>query len=499
MRNILNKEALSFKKYFFKTNVLLVVLITIFIFISNYFNQNIMLGYEALAKAYINLDNIYVAFDKADEDFKGYLANNNEELLNDYQNELEAAKHAILVIKSNEYIEDKKRFELLSNMLNSYNELCYEIVDIKLKGQDYEDLYNDMLREKRLVDATSDVYYKTITKSMQNEEKRLETINSFTSLIGLMFVAVILTCLINLLYRLFTSLLKPLDVILSNINKIKEGKYNLDKLSTSSKEIEDLCNALDDMANKIQNNLESEREKAKLKDELLKQENENLKKDELLALSELKMLQNQINPHFLFNTLNMINCLINTHDNETASKMIITTSDLLRYGLEMKNAISTIKLELKAISDYVEIQKMRNGERIEFLLNINDLDEIAEVLIPGMILQPLVENSIKHGLKNCLNDGEVEIYVAKDHDGIIIEVSDNGKGMDNDELQAKLKLYDSGDYDEPHFGLYNVIRRLKTYYKERVQIEIITDLNAGFSFNIRIKGQESFNVQCFNC
>ena len=86
----------------------------------------------------------------------------------------------------------------------------------------------------------------------------------------------------------------------------RQGEYDLSDISNTSIEMENLCIALDDMAQHVQKNIENEKEKAALKHQLLEKENENLKKDELLALSELKMLQNQINPHFLFNTLNMI-------------------------------------------------------------------------------------------------------------------------------------------------------------------------------------------------
>lgn len=100
------------------------------------------------------------------------------------------------------------------------------------------------------------------------------------------------------------SFTKPLYQILNNIKLIKRGEYDLSDISNTSIEMENLCIALDDMAQHVQKNIK--KEKAALKHQLLEKENENLKKDELLALSELKMLQNQINPHFLFNTLNMI-------------------------------------------------------------------------------------------------------------------------------------------------------------------------------------------------
>ena len=112
------------------------------------------------------------------------------------------------------------------------------------------------------------------------------------------------------------SFTKPLYQILNNIKLIKRGEYDLSDISNTSIEMENLCIALDDMAQHVQKNIENEKEKVALKHQLLEKENENLKKDELLALSELKMLQNQINPHFIYNTLESIHMMAELNDDE---------------------------------------------------------------------------------------------------------------------------------------------------------------------------------------
>lgn len=483
MMKKLNKK--SIKHRFYKGSLFLAICVIVFLVFSNVYNNRIMQRYDNLMQAYLNVENTYAKFNEASMCFKEYLYTENKNILQKYSVKMLEAMDKVKVLKNNLIIINGQRFQLLENMYISYNETCRNIIFDK--DINYEENYNLLQRYEKLIMATSSGYYELITVSMQHEKEELDIIKKVINFLSFLLLCIVLFWIVYFMYDIIHFIMKPLDQIVLNIQKIKEGKYDLSDLSMTSIEMEQLCRALNEMAEQVQKNLEYERDKAKLKQELLKQENENLRKDELLTQSELKMLQNQINPHFLFNTLNMIHCLVDTKQTKVASQMILHTSQLLRYGLEMQNSISTISLELKAIRSYIEIQKLRVSERIEFVLNIENEEVVGNINIPGMILQPLVENSIKHGLKNCTEDGEVEIYIAKENQWVTIEVSDNGVGMPQEVMNEKFVLYNSSNYNEPHFGLYNVIRRLQAFYKEQVKIEIITDVNSGFSFIIHIK------------
>lgn len=483
MSKKLDKKSIKYR--FYRGNLFLAICVLSFLLFSNIYNNRIMQRYDNLMQAYLNVENTYNKFNEASMYFKEYLYTENKNTLQKYHIKMLEAIDKVKILKNNSIILNGQRFQLLENMYASYNETCIDIMyneDTK-----YEENYNLLQRYEKLIMATSSEYYELITVSMQYEKEELDMIKKIIHLLSILLLCIVLFWIFYFVYNIIHFIMKPLDQILLNIQKIKEGKYDLSNVSMTSIEMEQLCCALNEMAEQVQKNFEYERDKAKLKQELLKQENENLRKDELLTQSELKMLQNQINPHFLFNTLNMIHCLVDTNQTKVASQMILHTSQLLRYGLEMQNSISTISLELKAIKSYIEIQKLRVSDRIEFVLNIENEDVIGNMNIPGMILQPLVENSIKHGLNNCMEDGEVEIYIAKEDSIVTIEVSDNGVGMPQKLMDEKIALYNSSDYNEPHFGLYNVIRRLQAFYKERVQIKIITDINSGFSFIIHIE------------
>ena len=251
---------------------------------------------------------------------------------------------------------------------------------------------------------------------------------------------------------------------------IKQGEYNLEMEPQSSLEMEEICVALEEMAGKIALNMETQKEKAEL--------------EKKLAKSELKMLQNQINPHFLFNTLNTIYCMAEQEGAFDASDMLLKTSHLLRYSLEMQNRLSDFERELNALGYYIEIQKKRFDDKITFHIDIDNDKEIKKTSIPAMILQPLVENAIQHGLKNCVKDGAVTIQIERQGHRLIIRVSDNGQGMS----QAELKQLIENDYhkkDGEGLGLYNVVHRLQMYYQD-FDVAIKSDIGEGFEILLTV-------------
>ena len=274
------------------------------------------------------------------------------------------------------------------------------------------------------------------------------------------------------------------------MNRIKKGAYDLTQISNTNKEMNVLCLALEDMADSIEKNIQYENEKARLERRVLEQQNDNLRKDELLAQSELRILQNQINPHFLFNTLNMIDKKAYSEGAYETSELMEKTSQLLRYGLDNASKISSLKKEIKAIYNYNYIQEKRYGDRIRFLMDIEE--DLPDIPMPSMVLQPLVENAVSHGLQDIIEDGEAVIEVSRLNDEIMISVSDNGTGMPADELE-KLILNDfrmSSD-ERSHLGLYNVTRRLKAFYGDGVRIIVNSLEECGFEINIQIDLKEN--------
>jgi sensor histidine kinase YesM len=211
---------------------------------------------------------------------------------------------------------------------------------------------------------------------------------------------------------------------------------------------------------------EKERENARLA--LAKSELENS-----LRNAELEVLRMRLNPHFLFNTLQNISTLVR-HEPQTADQMLIRLGDLLRASLR-GNSTSEVTLdsELKLTRAYLDIEKLRFGDRLSIVVNAAPETELA--LVPTLLLQPLVENAIKHGLRTSTG-GKIAIETTM-HDGqLVISVRDNGVGM----RAGEPKHSDSG------IGLSSTIERLARMYPNHHEFRFLTPTEGGTEIRITL-------------
>ncbi len=180
----------------------------------------------------------------------------------------------------------------------------------------------------------------------------------------------------------------------------------------------------------------------------------------LKTKAELEALRAKVNPHFLFNTLNSIASLIPV-DPAKAEEMVQKLSHLFRYTLDASNHdMMTLSGELALIREYLEIEKVRLGERLSFQIEMDE--KLADMPIPGLLLQPLVENSIKHGIAPAKNGGNLRIQCREHNGRCQIEIADAGKGFNKPEV-------------EEGFGLSGVRDRLALHYGEDYAFEMAND------------------------
>ena len=196
----------------------------------------------------------------------------------------------------------------------------------------------------------------------------------------------------------------------------------------------------------------------------------------LLKYSELKALQSQINPHFLFNVLNTMTSLIRTNP-EKAREVTIDLSNYLRYNLD--NNLKSVELikELNQIDTYIKIEKARFGDKLNIIYDVDE--SLYNFQIPSLIIQPLVENSIKHGILKKRDNGFVKIIVKRIDKDIEVAIEDDGVGIEQaviDNLDKKI---------EENIGLKNVHQRLKLLYGEGLNI---TKLEQGTRIKFKILG-----------
>lgn len=178
----------------------------------------------------------------------------------------------------------------------------------------------------------------------------------------------------------------------------------------------------------------------------------------------LQMLKSQINPHFLFNTLNMIAGTAQIEDAAATEKMIHALSRLFRYNLKSTASVMPLERELRVVQDYMYLQQMRFGKRIQYFTDCSP--ETLEILVPSFMLQPLVENAVKHGLSARSRGGKILVRAWKEKRRLWISVADTGEGMDTEKLEAIKKALKEGDEQGTGIGVGNIYRRIHAMYRD---------------------------------
>jgi two-component system, sensor histidine kinase YesM len=283
-------------------------------------------------------------------------------------------------------------------------------------------------------------------------------------------------------YFLSTIITRPIIKLTKTMQKASEGSLSLNPYVPTVNEINEL---------NITYN------------QLVKETNHLIKmvyqKEIIRSQSELKALQAQINPHFLFNTLDALRWSLDDKEEEELAELVISMSNLFRYTITKQTDGDwvSIKEEIKHIEDYMDIMKMRFGDQLNWHLNINP--EWQNVKIPKLLIQPLVENAVLHGAGNTLNPCTVtvSIHPSADHDYVEIFVNDDGPGMNQDKLNFVRRSMQEGggpSINGNGMAIPNVYKRLQLYYHDRLKrgLTITSEVNIGttISFEIPVKMEE---------
>lgn len=223
--------------------------------------------------------------------------------------------------------------------------------------------------------------------------------------------------------------------------------------------------------------------------ELIVKEKESLEKDKLVKELELEVLQNQINPHFLFNSLNVISKLALLEGAEKTSDLTVSMSNLLRYNLRKLDRPVTLRDEVEHAKEYFTIQQARFRDRIQF---VTDIDESGlDVYVPMLTLQPLLENIFVHGIEGMEEGAEIKLVITRGLGEVKVAISDNGIGM-SEEVRESLLHFES----EPLFGqekgqstglgTRNVFKRLELFYGKKDLVDIHSEPGRGTTILIRL-------------
>lgn len=361
---------------------------------------------------------------------------------------------------------------------------------IAIFDRDYNVVYSslpelideDLIETKKLVLGSTGVtinhqsfnlYISTITNTGWKVSVFTNNSQIYSVLYNFIIIVIITILLLSILYIFIVYVIVkqvtyPLYRLQAEMNKVKDLNYdvNRSKLKKGSKEIIQLDATFNEMMRRIRY----------LADKLL-QEQENQRK------SELKALQNQINPHFLYNTLDSIIYMIDKGENQKAEEMIVALSKFFRISISRGKAIIPLKDEVEHVRNYLLIQKIRFGDQFTYSINVDP--SLYQYSCIKLILQPLVENAIEHGLNDNESGGQIEIIGTQNESYIILKIKDNGYGISEDKLE---QIYKSFHDDSIHqgVGLKNVYQRIKIYYGEEADIKIDSLFDEGTIISIYI-------------
>lgn len=190
-------------------------------------------------------------------------------------------------------------------------------------------------------------------------------------------------------------------------------------------------------------------------------------KQRLQKQAELKAWQSQINPHFLYNTLNSFYWHLIEHEEDELAEHVLAMSELFKYSIHSSKNIDivTLQQEMKQIDHYLQLMKMRLGDRLQWKVNYDSA--LDSVQIPKLLLQPLIENAIIHGIEPKRTEGFITISVTKKEDNLVIKIEDNGSGIDED-MRKKLNTQIDLSKDNENIAIHNIRMRLHNHYSSQV-------------------------------
>lgn len=304
----------------------------------------------------------------------------------------------------------------------------------------------------------------TLEEGNELYEKRVPLLNRLPYL--LVVVAGMILIFQYSLSRMFgKALFRPVFLLAQASQKIARNDFSQEDLVVENQdEMGELVRAFNKMKHATLGYINTLEEKHETLDLLHKEEMEKLEVEKRLESTKLELLKSQLNPHFLFNTLNMIACMAKLEDADTTEQMITSMSHLFRYNLKSTGPMALLAHELKVVRDYMYIQQMRFGDRICY--DIECLVDRDTVMIPTFTLQPIVENAVIHGISKKEQGGKVYIRVWQKAQKMMITVADTGVGMDDETLRLLREALKGNLSGKVGIGLGNIYKRFHGMYQE---------------------------------
>lgn len=467
------------KKIWLFVSIVLLIMGMIWLTLT-YYNQKTQEQSNAILQRYLQINEVTTASQRMITNLNNYLLDPTEK----HKQEVEKSVKSIKKVQKD--VADLRNeanafsvtnyIHLIDSLIETTNRSILFSENEEMEGSTKE--FNEANRISMYISemtlAIFDRELKTYNEFYRGIIKQSEDLKN----LGISLLLLITVILLLATYLFSLSITRPINQLTNAANELSQGRFSRRIQVDSTDEIAFLAKTFDEMRININNLIIEIQQKAQLEHEL--QQSKLLLKE-----SQLRSLQSQINPHFLFNTLNTLSKKAYLDGAEETSDLLVSVAGLLRYNLKRVDRSVTLFEEVIVLNQYMEIQKARFTDRLHFESDIDE--ECLHAEIPSLTLQPIIENAVIHAIEPEEDGGTIWFRIKKNGTSIVIEIEDSGKGMSREKIYQLL----NGDnpLNEGHstgIGFQNVVKRLELFYGMKDLIKIDSGEGQGTRVVIQI-------------
>lgn len=483
MMKIKTKPSFGGMKYrtklmaFFLLAVSIIMLASLFAYLSS---QILMGDTNQMLKKNLELTVAYSRLEKVQNDIEIYLSTSSSDSLIAFYNDSSSLnENASGLLSEVSYTERGIKIKNVANMILNYLDKAEAAINEKrgrnipaytadyeetVKESDYITVYMEEIMSRDVIDSSEK--FEEISIRQQN-----------TSLLNDILIACVMGFVIAMIILFSFEVTKPITRLAGYAQRIADGDFDIAiQPDRTSGEIHTLYRVFASMVVSIREYVDQIQEKRRLERTLSEEKLNNLKMKNALHESELLALQSQVNPHFIFNTINIGAKIAMLQGDRATCTYLENAADIFRYNLNGLDSNATLKQEIDNVVSYMYLLQMRFGDTIRFSLEADETDsELMGLTVPRMTLQPLVENAYIHGISKLEEGGTIRLRAWKEGKLAHVEVCDSGSGLAPEQIESILNgsPEDAGD-GRPHerghttgIGLDNVLKRLRLFFDRR--------------------------------
>ncbi len=442
----------------------------------------------------IRLTDLSQKVDLVQSSLKNYLSSGGSEDLENYlassynlHNSVSNIEVHLTDAESNLLLDD------VTHMIGTYLNLTQQ-AEYDKRGRDIQGYNEAFTQASQVYDYINQYINKLKVNQFQenntiylNLDSRLGVIQELN--LTVIFVVIVVDILLIIWFSYLLS--EPIIKIARSANEIARGNYEIPDVIVSTRdEVNVLAHAFNHMRASIKSQMVEIQEKVKIESQLKAQEMQNLTMRTLLNEAELRALQAQINPHFMFNTLNAGMQIAILEGAERTQRFMEKLAESFRYSIGNLGRPVTLEQEIENVDNYIYILKERFADRITFRKEIDS--NVLHTLMPRMTLQPIVENAFIYGIANSETGGSICLRASENADVAIVEIEDSGQGMGEETRISILSSNDLAVEESKHgsgggLGLKNVISRLRHFYGTNDVIEILSSPRKGTIIRLKLR------------